>query len=504
MKSKDIVFGLDALSEVKKGVDLLADAVKVTFGPKGNTVVIYEDNYPKVTKDGVTVARAINSSEPLYDVGVQLVKEAAAKTADMAGDGTTTSTIIAQALINLIYQQLVAGADPKAIREELEKSNEVAREVIKSLATKVGDTPDSIKHIATISANGDEFIGTLIADVISKIGYDGVITLEESNGFDTYAETVEGMQINKGYISPYFINDPANRAVVLNNPRVLIYNGILNNVKDLFSILEYIVQDNEEILLIANDYSPEVINAIVRNVQRGLLKIAAIRAPGVGEYKKDLLEDISIITGSPVYDKLPTIPLKGYPSSTDDIKLGTVKRVVVTSDNTTIIGSTEANELIKARVEMLKESLKNDYPKYLIDDIKSRIAKLSGGVAVIYVGAPTEIEMSEKKDRIEDAVCATRAAIEEGVVVGAGIIQEDISKTLEKKGYYILAKALMACRKLILDTMPIYYEDALESNILDPAKVTRVSIENALSVAYMFLSTKCVIINENEASNSLY
>lgn len=496
MKSKNIVFGLDALAEVKKGVDLLADAVKVTFGPKGNTVVIYEDNYPKVTKDGVTVARAINSPEPLYDVGVQLVKEAAAKTADMAGDGTTTSTIIAQALINLIYQQLVAGADAKSLRAELEKSNEVAREVIKSLATKVGDTPDSIKHIATISANGDEFIGTLIADVISKIGYDGVITLEESNGFDTYAETVEGMKINKGYISPYFINDPANRAAVLNNPRVLIYNGILNNVKELFSILECIVQDNEEILLIANDYSPEVINAIVRNVQRGLLKIAAIRTPGVGEYKKDLLEDISAITGSQVYDK--------FPDPNEDLHLGVVKKVVVTSEETTIIGSTESNKAITKRVKMLKESLKNDYPKYLIDDIKARIAKLSGGVAVIYVGAPTEIEMSEKKDRIEDAVCATRAAIEEGVVVGAGIIQEDIAKALDKKGYHILAKALMVCRKLILDTLPIYYEDALEANVLDPAKVTRVSIENALSVAYMFLSTKCVIVNESEASNSLY
>lgn len=305
MKSKNIVFGLDALAEVKKGVDLLADAVKVTFGPKGNTVVVYEDNYPKVTKDGVTVARAINSSEPLYDVGVQLVKEAAAKTADIAGDGTTTSTIIAQALINLIFEQLKAGKDPKTIRAELEKSNDVARETIKSLATQVGDTPDSIKHIATISANGDEFIGTLIADVISKIGYDGVITLEESNGFETYAETVEGMKINKGYISPYFINDPTSRSAVLNNPYILVYNGTLNNVSALFSILEVLARDEKEILLIANDYSPEVIAAIIRNVQRGLLKIAAIKTPGVGEYKKDLLEDIAAITGATIFDKIP-------------------------------------------------------------------------------------------------------------------------------------------------------------------------------------------------------
>lgn len=494
MKSKRIVFGLDALAEVKKGVDLLADAVKVTFGPKGNTVIVYENDYPKVTKDGVTVARAINSPEPMYDVGVQLVKEAAAKTADMAGDGTTTSTILAQSLINLIYQQLVAGGDPKTIRAELEKANEVAKDFIKSAATQVGDNPDSIKHIATISANGDEFIGQLVADTISKIGYDGVITLEESNGFETYSEVVKGMKINKGYISPYFINDAANRAAVLNNPYVLVYNGILNNIKELFALLEVVAGNDAEILLIANDYSPEVINGILRNVQRGVLKIAAIKTPGVGEYKKDLLEDIATVVGATVVDKMPL--------SIED--LGKAKKIVISSEETSIIDGEGDREAIDARVEMLKSSLSKDYPKYLIDDIKSRIAKLSGGVAVIYVGAPTEIEMSEKKDRIEDAVCATRAAIEEGVVVGAGIIQEDIAKALDKAKLPLLGKALMTCRKLILDTLPIYYEDALEANVLDPAKVTRVSIDNALSVAYMFLSTKCIIINENGSSESLY
>lgn len=494
MKSKRIVFGLDALAEVKKGVDLLADAVKVTFGPKGNTVIVYENDYPKVTKDGVTVARAINSPEPMYDVGVQLVKEAAAKTADMAGDGTTTSTILAQSLINLIYQQLVAGGDPKTIRAELEKANEVAKDYIKSAATQVGDNPDSIKHIATISANGDEFIGQLVADTISKIGYDGVITLEESNGFETYSEVVKGMKINKGYISPYFINDAANRAAVLNNPYVLVYNGILNNIKELFALLEVVAGNDAEILLIANDYSPEVINGILRNVQRGVLKIAAIKTPGVGEYKKDLLEDIATVVGATVVDKMPL--------SIEN--LGKAKKIVISSEETSIIDGEGDRETIDARVEMLKSSLSKDYPKYLIDDIKSRIAKLSGGVAVIYVGAPTEIEMSEKKDRIEDAVCATRAAIEEGVVVGAGIIQEDIAKALDKAKLPLLGRALMTCRKLILDTLPIYYEDALEANVLDPAKVTRVSIDNALSVAYMFLSTKCIIINENGSAESLY
>lgn len=494
MKSKRIVFGLDALAEVKKGVDLLADAVKVTFGPKGNTAIVYENDYPKVTKDGVTVARAINSPEPMYDVGVQLVKEAAAKTADMAGDGTTTSTILAQSLINLIYQQLVAGGDPKTIRAELEKANEVAKDYIRSAATQVGDNPDSIKHIATISANGDEFIGQLVADTISKIGYDGVITLEESNGFETYSEVVKGMKINKGYISPYFINDAANRAAVLNNPYVLVYNGILNNIKELFALLEVVAGNDAEILLIANDYSPEVINGILRNVQRGVLKIAAIKTPGVGEYKKDLLEDIATVVGATVVDKMPL--------SIEN--LGKAKKIVISSEETSIIDGEGDREAIDTRVEMLKSSLSKDYPKYLIDDIKSRIAKLSGGVAVIYVGAPTEIEMSEKKDRIEDAVCATRAAIEEGVVVGAGIIQEDIAKALDKAKLPLLGKALMTCRKLILDTLPIYYEDALEANVLDPAKVTRVSIDNALSVAYMFLSTKCIIINENGSSESLY
>lgn len=491
MKSKRIVFGLDALAEVKKGVDLLADAVKVTFGPKGNTVIVYENDYPKVTKDGVTVARAINSPEPMYDVGVQLVKEAAAKTADMAGDGTTTSTILAQSLINLIYQQLVAGGDPKTIRAELEKANEVAKNFIKSTATQVGDNPDSIKHIATISANGDEFIGQLVADTISKIGYDGVITLEESNGFETYSEVVKGMKINKGYISPYFINDAANRAAVLNNPYVLVYNGILNNIKELFALLEVVAGNDAEILLIANDYSPEVINGILRNVQRGVLKIAAIKTPGVGEYKKDLLEDIATVVGATVVDKMPL--------SIEN--LGKAKKIVISSEETSIIDGEGDREAIDARVEMLKSSLSKDYPKYLIDDIKSRVAKLSGGVAVIYVGAPTEIEMSEKKDRIEDAVCATRAAIEEGVVVGAGIIQEDIAKALDKAKLPLLGRALMTCRKLILDTLPIYYEDALEANVLDPAKVTRVSIDNALSVAYMFLSTKCIIINDGSSES---
>lgn len=504
MKSKNIVFGLEALSEVKKGVDLLANAVKVTFGPRGNTVVVYEDNFPKVTKDGVTVARAINSPEPMYDVGVQLVKEAAAKTADMAGDGTTTSTILAQSLINLVYQQLVAGANPKEIRAELEKANEVAKEVIKKNATKVGDTPDSIKHIATISANGDESIGSLIAEVISKIGYDGVITLEESNGFETYADVVEGMKINKGYISPYFINDPSNRSAVLNNPYVLIFNGTLNNVSALFAILEVIAREEKEILIIANDYSPDVISAIIRNVQRGLLKVIAVKTPGVGEYKKDLLEDLAVVTNATIFEKLPSISGNFGMITSQKIGLGTAKKVVATSEDTTIISNLEDQTPVKERISILKESLKKDYPKYLLDDIKSRVAKLSGGVAVIYVGAPTEIEMSEKKDRIEDAVCATRAAIEEGVVVGAGLIQESIAKELDKKKLPILAKALMTCRKLILETTPIYYEDALEQNILDPAKVTRVSIENALSVAYMFLSTKCVIINEQETTNALY
>lgn len=327
MKSKNIVFGLEALSEVKKGVDLLANAVKVTFGPRGNTVVVYEDNFPKVTKDGVTVARAINSPEPMYDVGVQLVKEAAAKTADMAGDGTTTSTILAQSLINLVYQQLVAGANPKEIRAELEKANEVAKEVIKKNATKVGDTPDSIKHIATISANGDESIGSLIAEVISKIGYDGVITLEESNGFETYADVVEGMKINKGYISPYFINDPSNRSAVLNNPYVLIFNGTLNNVSALFAILEVIAREEKEILIIANDYSPDVISAIIRNVQRGLLKVIAVKTPGVGEYKKDLLEDLAVVTNATIFEKLPSISGNFGMITSQKIGLGTAKKL---------------------------------------------------------------------------------------------------------------------------------------------------------------------------------
>ena len=495
MLNKEVIYGIEALSTLKNGVNFLADAVKVTFGPKGNTVIIYEDNQPKVTKDGVTVARSINSSNPRLDIGIQLVKEAAAKTADIAGDGTTTSTILAQALINELYKSLTQNKDPKILRQELEESFLLAKEYIKQNAIAVGESPESIKHIATISANNDTVIGQLIADTISKIGYTGVISLEESNSFDTYVETVEGMQINKGYISPYFINDPTSRSAVLNNPHVFIFNGTLNNIKELFTLLEKIAQTEEEILLIANDYSPDVINAILRNVQRGVLKITAIRTPGVGEYKKDLLEDIAVITGATVHTKF---------QQNEDFGLGSATKIIATSENTSIIGGQGNKKDIENRIQMLHNSLKtNDFPKYLQEDIQNRIAKLSGGIAIIYVGAPTELELAEKKDRIEDAICATRAAIEEGVVIGAGIIQADIARYITKANpkYTILPIALNTCRKLILEHTPIYYEDAVEQNILDPAKVTRVSMENALSVAYMFLSTKCLIINENEESN---
>ena len=505
MTSNQILFGLDALLEVKKGVDILADAVKTTFGPKGNTVIIYEDGLPKVTKDGVTVARAINSSTPLQDIGIQLVKEAASKTADSAGDGTTTSTIIAQSLIHNIYQQLAADRDPKDIRNELEESLIIAKNIIKESALQVRESPKSIESIATISANGDSQVGSLIADIIEKIGYDGVISLEESNGFNTYSEVIEGMKFTKGYISPYFVNDALNRSSVLKKPYIFLYNGTLNNVKALFTLLELIASNNEEILIIANDYSPEVINAILRNVNRGVLRVCAIRSPGVGEYKKDLLEDISVITGATVYTKFP-LETRGIPTtSLSSLGLGKARKVVVSSEETSIIGGEGTKEAIASRISLLKESLNKDYPKYLQDDIRSRIAKLSGGVAIVYVGAPTEVEMSEKKDRIEDAICATRAAIEEGVVVGAGHIQSKIASELFKRNLVILGRALQSCRDLLLESINQSYEEAKSLNILDPAKVTRVSIENALSVAYMFLSTKCIVINQkNESDRSLY
>lgn len=505
MKSSSILSGLEALSEIKKGVDILSNAVKSTYGPNGNTVIIYEENIPKVTKDGVTVARAINLENSVQDIGVQLVKEAAAKTADIAGDGTTTSTILAQGLIKVIYQQLVAGIDPKIIKDELSKSLEKAKTLIKKYAIPIADTADGIKHIATISANGDEEIGTLISDVISKIGYEGVITLEESNGFETYSEVVEGMEINKGYISPYFINDPISRSCVLNNPYILVFNGVLNNVKNLFSLLEIIAAKEEEILIIANDYSPEVINAILRNVNRGILKICAIKSPGVGEYKKDLLEDISVITGAKILSKLNTDTALVPTKSLNSFGLGRAGKAVISSSSTSIIRGEGNKEDIVKRVTELKESLKNDNPKYLEDDIKSRIAKLSGGVAVVYVGAPTELEMSEKKDRIEDAICATRSAIEEGVVVGAGCIQTLLAEELLKYDYTILSKALQYCKDHIYLNTPLTWNEAKEANILDPAKVTRVSLENAVSVASMFLSTKCIIINnENGSTREIY
>lgn len=485
--SKEIKFGLEALAEVKKGVDLLAEAVKVTFGPKGNTVIIYEDNFPKVTKDGVTVARSISSSNPLYDVGIQLVKEAASKTADSAGDGTTTSTILAQSLINDIFNRLSNNESPLKIKQELEIALAESREYLKETSTKVGDNPESIRYIATISANGDKEVGEIISDTISKIGYDGVISLNESNTGNTYVDVVRGMKVPRGYISPYFITNQSNRTAILTLPLIFIYNGVLNDTQRLFGLLEKVVKDDKSILLIANDYSPEVINALLRNVNRGILKVVAIKTPGVGEYKKDLLEDISAVTGAKVFTTIP-----------DSIEyLGTADTIISSSDNTSIVGGGGKKEDISIRVNQLKESLNNDIPDFLREDIKSRIAKLSGGVAAIHVGATTEVELSEKRDRIEDAVCATRAAIEEGVVTGAGYIQANLAGVLSKKGLNILSNALLTCRELIAESTDISYEDAIKNNIIDPAKVTRVSIENAVSVALMYLSTKCIIIDGN-------
>lgn len=485
--SKEIKFGLEALAEVKKGVDLLAEAVKVTFGPKGNTVIIYEDNFPKVTKDGVTVARSISSSNPLYDVGIQLVKEAASKTADSAGDGTTTSTILAQSLIDNIFNRLSNNESPIKIKQELEIALAKSREYLKETSTKVGDNPESIRYIATISANGDEEIGEIISDTISKIGYDGVISLDESNTGSTYVDVVRGMKIPRGYISPYFITNATNRTAIITTPYILIFNGVLNDTQRLFGLLEQVVKEEKSILIIANDYSPEVTSAILRNVNRGILKTVAIRTPGVGEYKKDLLEDISAVTGGKVFTTIP-----------DSIsELGTADTVISSSEDTSIIGGGGKKEDIFIRVNQLKESLNNDIPDFLRGDIKSRIAKLSGGVAAIHVGATTEVELSEKRDRIEDAVCATRAAIEEGVVTGAGYVQANLASELFKEDLNILGDALLSCRKLIAESTDISYEDAIKNNIIDPAKVTRVSIENAVSVALMYLSTKCVIIDGN-------
>ncbi len=480
-----LFFDSDAKSLLKNSIDEIASAVASTFGPNGRTVIINDGNEPKVTKDGVSVARAISSSNPCKNTGYFFIKEAAEKTAKEAGDGTTTSTIITQQLIHLVTEALEKGISHRDIRAALEEDfHKVSTSLLKE-ATPIEGNLDLIKHIALTSSNYDEEVAEVISTIYNTIGLQGIISLEKSNSLDgVNYSIVEGIQLNRGFNSAYYINDHTNKVCTLSEPDILIFDGIINDGKQLFRFLEGSAKTNTPLVLIAHDFSPDVEKAVLNNVRGELLKAVTIKIPGTGEYRTDLLKDIAVLTNG------------GVNTSWQNITLGKATSITASRTDTSIIGGYGDTATIAARVAELKASLNNDLPQYLIEDVNQRIAKLSGGIAAIFVGAPTELERTERMDRIEDAVCAVSSAISEGVVPGGGLIQERLSNVLSEDS--LLRLALLRCRNILTEQSPFLTPEYIQANnVVDPAKVTRVSIKNALSVVYMYLSTDCVIVNSN-------
>ena len=525
--AKEILFNIDARDQLKKGVDELANAVKVTLGPKGRNVILEKKfGAPQITKDGVTVAKEIELEDAYQNMGAQLVKEVASKTGDDAGDGTTTATVLAQSIVNVGLKNVTAGANPMDLKRGIDKAVESVVKNIASQARNVGDNYDKIEQVATVSANNDSRIGKLIADAMRKVSKDGVITIEEAKGTETTIEVVEGMQFDRGYISPYFVTNTEQMEVEFEKPQILIYDKKISNLKELLPILEPAVQSGRPILIIAEDVDSEALTTLVVNRLRGSLKICAVKAPGFGDRRKEMLEDIAILTGGTVISEEKGIKLE---NATLEM-LGTAEKVTVDKDNTTIVNGAGEKENIKERCEQIKAqiaSTKSDYDK---EKLQERLAKLSGGVAVLYVGAASEVEMKEKKDRVDDALRATRAAIEEGIVAGGGVayiraldalegLQGDnadettgidiIKRAIEEPLRQIVANAGLEGAIIVQnvkDGKGDYgynarsgkYENFFESGVIDPAKVTRVALENAASIAGMFLTTECVIAEKKE------
>ena len=478
----EIIFNTESLDKVTDGINKMANAVGATFGPNGKNVIIYKDKDIKITKDGVTVAKSIELENFLENTGAILVKEAASKTADSAGDGTTTATLLTAYLWEFFKK--TNSINLSELQSNWDTLYKEIQDYLNSISIDATN-PEILENVATVSANGDKVVGNLIKEIYSKIGLAGGISLEEAFGNTTYVDIVEGMQVESGYVSPYLITDTAHRKAILDKPYVLLLNNNITSTKDLFTLLEQVAQEDGSILIIANDFNPDVLTTVLRNVTRGLLKICLIKSPGVGEYKKDLLEDISILTNSTVFDHLPS----------NLSELSKIDRSESTFTNTVLINKNKINtDKIQTKIDNLRNSLKeNDYPLYLKKDIEDRIAKLSGGIAVIHVGAPTTIEVSERKDRIEDALCASKAAIEEGVVYGAGTIEKQLLDFLCTKENTILVQALQyALNKLMIQLGDI----DTTIKIFDPTKVIRVAIENAMSVNLMLFSTKCIIYND--------
>ena len=525
--SKEILFNLDARDQLKKGVDELANAVKVTLGPKGRNVIIEKKfGAPHITKDGVTVAKEIELEDAFQNLGAQLVKEVASKTGDDAGDGTTTATVLAQSIVSVGMKNVAAGANPMDLKRGIDKA---VAEVVKSIAAQakvVGENYDQIEQVASISANNDAVIGKLIADAMRKVSKDGVITIEEAKGTDTNIEVVEGMQFDRGYISPYFITNTEKMEVEMEKPYILIHDKKISNLKELLPILEPAVQSGRPLLVIAEDVDSDALTTLVVNRLRASLKICAVKAPGFGDRRKEMLEDIAILTGGVVISEEKGIKLE---QATLEM-LGTADKVTVNKDNTVIVNGAGSKEAIANRVAQIKAQIASTTSDYDREKLQERLAKLAGGVAVLYVGAASEVEMKEKKDRVDDALCATRAAIEEGIVPGGGVAYiraidslkaikatnddeqtgiEIIKRAIEeplrqivfnagKEGAVVVQKVLEGKDDFGYNAQTDKYENFFAAGVVDPAKVCRVALENAASIAGMFLTTECVITEKKE------
>ncbi len=526
--SKQIFFDIEARNKMKKGVDILANAVKVTLGPKGRNVVIEKKfGAPQVTKDGVTVAKEIELEDPIENMGAQMVKEVASKTADIAGDGTTTATVLAQSIISEGLKNVAAGANPMDLKRGIDKAVAKVIESLKAQSQAVGNDSKKIEQVATISANSDSEIGKLIATAMSKVGKEGVITVEEAKGTDTTVDVVEGMQFDRGYISPYFVTNSEKMEVELQNPYILIYDKKISAMKDILHILEKVAQSGRPLLIIAEDLEGEALATLVVNKLRGTLKVAAVKAPGFGDRRKEMLTDIAILTAGIVVSEEQGFKLE----SADLTYLGSAASVTIDKDNTIVVGGKGKKADIVARVNQIKAQIENTTSDYDREKLQERLAKLSGGVAVLYVGAATEVEMKEKKDRVDDALHATRAAVEEGIVPGGGVAYIRAVESLEKlkgsnedetTGIQIVKRAIEEPLRQIVVNSGIegsivvqkikegkadfgfnarteVYENLFKAGVIDPTKVSRVALENAASIAAMLLTTECVIADKPKA-----
>lgn len=525
--SKEISFNSDAREKLKTGIDKLADAVKVTLGPKGRNVVIQKSfGAPQITKDGVTVAKEVELEDAVENMGAQMLKEVASKTADLAGDGTTTATVLAQSMVASGMKNVVAGANPMDLKRGIDKAVKTVISNLKDMSEVIGDDFSKIEQVGAISANNDNEIGKLIADAMQRVTKDGVITVEEAKGTDTYVEEVTGMQFDRGYLSPYFVTNTESMTTEFEHPYILIHDKKISNIQDIVPLLEKVVQSGRALILIAEDVESQALGLLVVNRLRGQMKVAAVKAPGFGDRRKAMLEDIAILTGGTVISEE-----KGYKLENADLDhLGTAEKVVIDKDNTTITNGAGNDDDIKGRINQIKQQIETTSSDYDKEKLQERLAKLAGGVAVLYVGAPTEVEMKEKKDRVDDALHATRAAVEEGIVPGGGVALVRSISALdsltgenedENIGINIVRKSLEAPLRVISDNAGVegsvilqdvlkgkdshgynartgVFEDLKKAGVIDPTKVTRIAIENAGSIAGMILTTECVINDKPE------